>query len=132
MKVGIDVDDTILRTPELFSVLSRALKDNGHEVYIVTTRPRTGLDRKRTLDDLSRCDVVYDVIYHLPKQEGEVDDCPHEGLDDYQKFVWQKVRYCREKGIDIFFDDDSRLIEVFKRYAPEIQVFHVCKHDIGL
>lgn len=132
MKIGLDVDDTIMRQPEFFSFLSRAAKEKGHEVHIVTTRPRTGGDKQRTLDDLASSDVVYDKIYHLPKQEGEVDDCPHKELDDYHKFVWQKVRYCREQGLDIFFDDDDRLIEVFKKYAPEIQVFQVCKHDIGL
>jgi hypothetical protein len=130
MKIGLDVDDTIMRQPEFFSLLSHAAKEKGHQVHIVTTRPRTDFDKERTLDDLASSNVVYNVIYHLPKQEGEVEDCPHEELDDYHKFVWQKVRYCQEQGLDIFFDDDDRLIEVFKKYAPEIQVFQVCKHDI--
>ncbi|MGB3112166.1 MAG: hypothetical protein WBB84_04205, partial [Candidatus Omnitrophota bacterium] len=131
MKIGLDVDDTIMKQPEFFSLLSHAAMGKGHEVHIVTTRPDTDFDRQRTLDDLSDSDIAYDAIYHLPKQEGEVDDCPHADLDDYRKFVWQKVRYCRENGIDIFFDDDDRLIPLFKRFAPQVQVFQVCKHDIG-
>ncbi|MFQ5953001.1 MAG: hypothetical protein ACE5JK_06325 [Candidatus Omnitrophota bacterium] len=130
MKIGLDVDDTIMRQPEFFSLLSRAAKEKGHEVHVVTTRPRTDFDRQRTLDDLTSGGIAYDLIYHLPKQEGEVDDCPHADLDDYQKFVWQKIRYSQENKIDIFFDDDDRLIPLFKRFAPEIQIFQVCKHDI--
>ncbi len=132
MKIGLDVDDTIMRQPELFSLLSHAAKEKGWEVHIVTTRPDTEPDRQRTLQDLLSSDISYNNIYHLPKQLGEVQDCPYEDLDEYHKFVWQKVRYCQESGIDIYFDDDDRVIELFKVFAPEIQVFKVCKHDIGL
>ncbi|MGB3082074.1 MAG: hypothetical protein WBB86_03685 [Candidatus Omnitrophota bacterium] len=132
MKIGLDVDDTIMRQPVFFSLLSHAAKEKGHRIHVVTTRPDTDFDRQRTLDDLNSSGVVYDTIHHLPKQEGEVDNCPHAELDDYQKFVWQKIEYCLDEGIDIFFDDDDRLIPLFKRFAPEIQVFQVCKHDIRL
>ena len=132
MKIGLDVDDTIMRQPVFFSLLSHAAEEKGHEVHVVTTRPRTDFDFHRTLDDLKSANIAYDTTYHLPKQEGQVDNCPHEDLDDYQKFIWQKIKYCRDEGIDIFFDDDDRLIPLFKRFAPEIQVFQVCKHDIGL
>jgi hypothetical protein len=130
MKIGLDVDDTIMRQPEFFSILSNAVKKEGWKVHVVTTRPDRDADRERTLKDLSACKIAYDVIYHLPKQEGEVEDCPHGELDDYEKFVWQKVRYCKENGVGMFFDDDEHVVEIFKRYAPDIQVFRVCKHDI--
>ena len=132
MKIGLDVDDTIMRQPSFFSLLSHAAREKAHRVHIVTTRPRTDFDKQRTLDDLKTNDISYDCIYHLPKQEGEVDNCPHVELDDYQKFVWQKIKYCLDENIDIFFDDDDRLIPLFKRFAPDVQVFQVCKHDIGL
>ena len=131
MKLGLDVDDTIMRQPELFSLLSNAVGEAGWEIHIVTTRPDTEFDRNRTLDDLSSNMIRYDTIHHLPKQMGEDIDCPHAELDDYQRFVWQKVRYCKEESIDIFFDDDERVVELFKRFTPGIQVFHVCKHDIA-
>ena len=129
MKIGLDMDYTIMSHPGIFSLLSNAARDNGWEVHIVTTRPDTEFDRSRTLVDLKNSKVVYDHIHHLAKQEGEVDDCPHEGLSDYEKFVWQKAKYAKEAGLDYIFDDDPVVVEMFKRYAPEIQVMHVCRHN---
>lgn len=128
MKIGLDVDYTIMSHPDLFSLLSRAATDNGWEVHIVTTRPDTEFDRSRTLVDLSTCGIAYDKVHHLPKQEGEVTDCPHEDLNDYEKFVWQKIRYSLENTLDYFFDDDEAVVRMFKRFAPGVQVFQVCRH----
>ncbi len=130
MKIGLDVDDTIMRAPELFSLLSKAASEAGWQIHVITTRPDTESDRQRTIDDLEKEKISYHTAYHLPKQEGEVEDCPYEDLDSYHKFVWQKVRYCQEEGIDIYFDDDERVVELFKIFAPKIQIFRVCKHDI--
>ena len=128
MKIGLDVDYTIMSHPNFFSLLSRSVRENGWEVHIVTTRPDRDFDRERTLVDLTTCDISYDKIHHLPRQEGEVDDCPHEELDEYEKFVWQKVRYSLQETIDYFFDDDEVVVRMFKKFAPMVQVFQVCRH----
>ena len=38
MKVALDIDDTITRCPDFFAFLSKALKDAGHHVYVVSYR----------------------------------------------------------------------------------------------
>lgn len=129
MKIGLDVDYTIMSHPDFFSMLSGSAREKGWEIHIVTTRPDTEFDRGRTLVDMSECNISYDTIHHLPKQEGEVEECPHEELDGYEKFVWQKVKYSLENNLDYFFDDDVTVVRMFKKFAPMIQVFQVCRHQ---
>ena len=41
------------------------------------------------------------------------------------RFIWHKAFYCRLHHIYIFYEDQQRNIDLFKEYAPEIEVMHV-------
>ena len=88
MNVGIDIDATITETPELFAVLSHALRDAGHRVYVVSCRDPAGLDESRA--EVDGYGISYDDIFH-PQD--------HEDIPQF------KARMARELELDIFFDD---------------------------
>ena len=53
--------------------------------------------------------------------------CPHAELDWYQKHAWLKVQYCLDNGVNVFFDDEVKVIALFRKYAPEVRVFRAVK-----
>lgn len=46
--------------------------------------------------------------------------------------AWLKVDYAQRFRLTHFIDDDQRVIELFQRYAPEIEMVHVSeRHAFG-
>lgn len=43
--------------------------------------------------------------------------CPHPNLDRYQRYLWQKVEICLREKIDVVFEDDEKVIDLFRRFA---------------
>lgn len=126
IKLGLDIDNTITEHPEFFSLLSGSVRDNGGKVFIVSSRTDDVEVMEGTRGDLRELGINYDEVYLLPNMRTALRSCPHPELNDSQKYNWQKVAYCLEKGIDVFFDDDDQVIYLFTRYAPEIRVMKVC------
>ncbi len=54
--------------------------------------------------------------------------CPHDELDWYSKYLWQKVNICQNEKIDMVFEDDEKVIVLFKKYVPSIRVIQVHKN----
>lgn len=73
--------------------------------------------------ELSSLDIPHDRLHMLPGVEEAERRCPRGELDWYQKNIWQKVQYCMDNHIDVFFDDEQKVLDLFGRYAPGIQVF---------
>ncbi len=97
MRVAFDVDDTITRCPEFFSLLSRALKAAGHRVFIITYREGSP-DTQRELRDWG---IEYDTLVTPTDEE----------LDAHGFFQW-KADACRRLKIDIFFEDMPEVINL--------------------
>ena len=78
MRIGFDIDDTIIRCPEFFAVASKALMAAGHKVYIVSYRE----DRGFAEEDLAEHCVSFDELV-LPTEEelrrGEPADSSQRG-----------------------------------------------------
>ncbi len=127
MNIGLDIDDTITAQPEFFSMLTHSIRQLGGKVYVVSTRMNTEDVREITEEMLKSYDVVYDELFLIASIKEAEKICPYDELDSYQKWVWQKVDYCQKKAVSVFFDDDQRVVELFRLFAPEIQVFKVCK-----
>jgi hypothetical protein len=125
MNIALDIDGTITKTPQLFSVLSRSVRLDGGRVYIVTSRSKVDLVEVETRKELKGYGVEFDELCIIPDQKEQYIPCPHDDLDWYQKYLWQKVRVCLDRGIEIIFEDDLKVIGLFETYAPEIQVFQV-------
>ncbi|MDP6544105.1 MAG: hypothetical protein QGH60_08960 [Phycisphaerae bacterium] len=95
MIVAFDIDDTITRHPEFFSFLSRSLTHGGHTVIVITFRE----DRDRTEALLDEFGVAYDTLI-----TSSLEAHLQHGVDEW------KAAVCRERGVDVFFEDDPRVI----------------------
>ena len=85
MIFAFDLDGTITAAPDLFSVLSHALRNAGHKVYIITARHE--IMKKQTELYLSNRDIVHDGLF----------------------FEYDKLKKAQELGVDYAFDDMPEL-----------------------
>lgn len=107
MKIGIDIDGTITAFPPLFSIMTKALRKDGHEVYIVTFRHSEM--RQETENDLKAMGIEYDklIMYnHTINLEWKAK---------------QVVKY----GLEAFFEDSAEVIDAIKAASPYCRTFHV-------
>ncbi len=123
MNIAFDIDDTITAKPRLFAAISIATAAN--RVIIVSSRSNTEECRRETLDELGRYGVHHQGLYLLDDGPEIRERCPHSDLDWYQKYLWQKVEICVREEVDVVFEDDVKVIELFKRYAPGILILQV-------
>jgi uncharacterized HAD superfamily protein len=107
MKIGIDIDGTITAAPPLFSVLTRALRKEGHEVVIVTFRDKG--HRKETEEELETLGVEYDKLVMG---------------NQIANFPW-KAKQVMKYDLDAFFEDSAEVIEEIKKVKPHCKTFHV-------
>lgn len=102
MRIAFDIDDTITRCPEFFSVISKALRAAGHKVYIISYRE----DRGFADEDLAECGVSYDELILFADYERK-----SGGSQTWQDEAgnW-KAEVCRRHEIDVLFDDMPEVI----------------------
>lgn len=120
MNVGFDLDDTITRCPEFFAVISRALVNAGHHVYIVTYRE----DREFAEEDLAEHRICYTELLLPDRQDLTQDDSA-----DWKVRVGRwKARVCLEKQIELLFDD---MPEVINALGPQTVPFMTVDRKLG-
>lgn len=88
-KIGIDMDGTITAMSPFFSLLTKSLIANGHEVHIITYR--FSHLREMTIQQLKILDIAYTEIHLSPDQPGP-------------GAAW-KARVATEIGISMLFED---------------------------
>lgn len=93
MRFAFDVDGVITEMPDLFRVLTSALKSAGHEVLIVTDFDETF--RKFRENELKDLGIVYDELIITPHKE----------------------RLFKERSVDFAFDDDAEYYENLKKLS---------------
>ena len=125
MNIVLDIDGTITRCPAFFRVLARSIRDNGGKVYIVTSRSTLDGVKDLTRKELNSYRIEFDELIIISDKAQYQVHCPHDDLDWYEKYLWQKVAFCLNRNVKIVFEDDSRVISLFEKYAPDIQVFQV-------
>jgi len=93
MRVGIDIDNTIDKKPEFYSILARALLLSGHEVHIVTYR-------KVDLYDYTRAQLKkWNIPYTNLRLSDQVLPSPE----------W-KAKIVKEKELDLFIDNNMEVL----------------------
>ena len=125
MNIGIDIDDTITALPEFFKELTGSFRAKGHKIHLITSRTDNAEVRKMTQAELQELGIKYDHLYFLPSYSAAKELCPHYELDWFQKYLWQKADYCLKNDISIYFDDDIKVIGIFKKYAHKTEVLQV-------
>jgi hypothetical protein len=124
MNISIDIDGTITVVPALFAMLSSAVRASGGKVIVVTSRSNAPEVWDKTRRELKEYGIESDELVIIPDGTDRI-PCPHMGLDWYQQYLWQKVAVCVERNVDVVFEDDEKVVDLFKRFAPCITVFHV-------
>jgi len=95
MRVALDIDDTITRHPEFFALVSKALIDAGHAVYVISYRE--GQDEVE--GDLREMGIAFTEVI-LPAA-GELVE---------QGFYEWKANVCKRLEIGIFFEDMPEVV----------------------
>jgi len=93
MRIGIDLDDTITELPWLFEILTRGLKEAGHEIHIITYRDEGS--SQEVAKELTAYKITYDKI-HLPA----ANRLPAE---------W-KAEVAKALQLDLMFDDSPEVL----------------------
>ena len=125
MNICLDIDGTITEDPKFFSLLSNTIKASGGKVFIVTSRTPCHETDVITREELEEFGIVYDDLWVLPDRREAERTCPHSELDWYQKYIFQKVAYCKNKNVDVYFEDEDKVIDLFRRFLPSVRVFQV-------
>jgi len=125
MNIALDIDGTITKHPEFFAIVSRSIRASGGKVYVVTSRSNSDGVRVQTQKELNSYGIPFDELFIIPDAKPDQRPCPHDELDWYQKYLYQKVTVCLEHEVAIVFEDDQKVIDLFKMYAPGIQVMKV-------
>lgn len=123
MNVALDIDGTITRNPDFFAIMSRAIRAAGGKVYVVTSRAQSDEVRAMTRRELLAYGVELDDLVIIPDAAESRIPCPHQELDWFQQYLWQKVSVCLDRDVDVVFDDDPRVLDLFRQFAPKILTF---------
>lgn len=119
--IGLDIDDTITAYPEFFTRLSIYAFSQAQKVIIISSRTDTPEIRSETELELSGYGIQYDALYLFQSMD-EMSEYPHDELDWQDQYLWQKVAYAKAAGVSVHYDDDDRVLALFKKYAPDIEV----------
>lgn len=114
MIIGIDIDGTITKYPELFMELGRVIKADGGNVYIIT-----GLGRAGLIDRLDKYTWFKDTSWYdriITTEEYNADERSLIGkVESNEEIVGRfKQRICLELGIDVMFDD---MASIHRKYG---------------
>ena len=121
--IALDIDGTITARPEFFAKFSREARAQGHRVVLLTSRSREVVEE--SLEEVRGYGVEFDDYYFLPESSERPDgDFPSE-LNWFEKQIWQKAEYCRDRGVDVFYEDCSKTIALVEKYSPGTKVIPV-------
>lgn len=126
--VGIDIDGTITLDPAFFSAFTHDCRQSGIVIHIVSARPPDS--RAETEAELLELEILYDELHLLPPIEEAITLCPHSEIEWFHRHFWMKIDYSIRKGLSHFVDDNERVLQLFRTYAPEIIVFQASEYPL--
>lgn len=89
MRIGLDIDGTITKAPEFYSIITRALLLTGNEVHIISYRETNLIEY--TYAQLRKWKIQYTRL--------------HMTSEDISAPEW-KARIATKMGLDMMIDDD--------------------------
>ena len=123
--LGLDIDGTITALPMYFARLSHTWRAAGCAVHIISSRSDRTEVHASCVQELHEYGIAFDGIYLLPNLATAASACPHVNLSPYQKYLWQKVAIARSLGVTVYFDDDANVVDIFRRFAPDVCVYRI-------
>jgi len=132
-RLAFDLDDTLTRWPSFFSGLSKQSSEPDSYILVISTRyePVTSSCHQavydRELKEIEKMNVSYHQLVHAwwPFELAEKLFPCGSDIDWLNRLIWQKAFYCRLYHIDMFYEDQPRNIDLFKKYVPNIEVIHM-------
>ena len=121
--IGLDIDGTITQDPAFFSALTRDCRWHGISIHVVSSRSREG--RAETIIELRDYQIIYDELHLLPAISDAQTLCPYRELDWFSRHGWLKSDYAQRNGLSHFVDDDERILALFRKFTPKIEVISV-------
>ena len=120
-KLAIDIHGVCDENPKFFSLISKLLVDNGHEVIVITGR----MESHGAIDELIKLGISYTKFYSIVdyhKEKGTkiwYDEKGNPWIDDD---IWNKTKaeICEKEGVDFHIDDSFNYGEFFK--TPYAQI----------
>lgn len=111
MKFAIDCDGTSTRYPDLFVAIGRALRQAGHQVYILTGIDMGTFVGKRVpkyecFKDASWYDEVWTSDLYNDAERRLAAEVVSGRLDNHVLVGIFKRRICAEREVSLLFDDD--------------------------
>lgn len=107
MKFGFDLHGVIDAKPELFSALTQALVQAGHEVHILTGPSIT----EELTKQLQSFGVVWTRLFSIVDQlkATDIKMWMENGTWWSDRYNWDKAKgeYCSAHKIDLYFDDSD-------------------------
>lgn len=115
-KLGLDLHGVSDKIPEFFSLISKLMVENGHEVHIMTGEHIGGTLHKQLED----CGLYYTHIFSIAdwhKEKGTQMRYDSEGNPWMDANDWDssKGNYAEEKGLNLVIDDTVRYSSYFKK-----------------
>jgi hypothetical protein len=123
MNLGLDIDGTITAAPKYFAQLATAWRNAGRQVHVISSRSDTPEVRLASVRELETLGVCFDGLHLLPGITASELICPHPNLNWYAKYQWQKVAIAQQLNVSVYFDDDEKVLDLFRTYASTIQAF---------
>lgn len=110
MKIGLDVHGVIDKAPEIFAPLTKILRDEGHEVHVITGRELCS----ELFEKLDGLGIRYNKVFSITSYHKEIGThVSYKGGDPTQPLIappkWDatKAEYCAREKIDIHIDDSA-------------------------
>lgn len=110
MNIGIDIDGTITEMPQFYAVLTAAMKQFGHKIYIVSYRGSWG--DAETINELTSWNITYDKLCTCS--------------DNVTAAVFKR-KMAETLSLDLMIDDEP---EVINALPPKCKRFWVCDREI--
>jgi hypothetical protein len=122
MVVQIQIDSAMAWAPEFFRWLTAALRRDGHQVCLVSSRTHSEENVAAAAKELSRQGLTYDRLVLSPDPELIDEGRLPAGLEPaYRKYAG-KLIVAEDLGTELLFDDCGVTGELFRKHLPKVRV----------
>lgn len=106
MKIGFDLHGTIDRCPELFKLIMKSYKEDGHEIFIISGSEKEEIIKELTSFDIDDYTDIISVNDFL-RNEMNIEGWLEHGNWYCDEDMWWKSKslICEKYNIDMHIDD---------------------------
>jgi hypothetical protein len=123
MRLGLDIHGVIDAAPNFFSLITKLLSDNGHEVFVITGSHITD----SIISEMGSYGIHYHKLLSVSdynKENGESVNYDSNGNPWFDDVIWNKTKgiLCEKYCIDFHIDDSNTYGEFFSTPYAKINI----------